>query len=173
MLKNKYKVLASAIALAFAASTATAAVSQAEADKLGKSLTPMGAEMAGNGNAIPAWTGGLTESPAGFTTGDKPVNPFPGDKVKFTITADNYKDYAANLTDGQKAMFEKYPDTYRMPVYETRRTSAYPQFIYDITKKNATTSKMVQGGNGLENFVQGVPFPIPQNRSEERRVGKE
>lgn len=163
MLMNKYKVLASAIALAFAASTASAAVTQAEADKLGNSLTPIGAEMAGNGAAIPAWTGGLTTSPAGFTTGDKPVNPFPADKVKFTITAKNFKDYAANLTDGQKAMFEKYPETYRLPVYETRRTSAYPKTIYDATKKNATNSKMVQGGNGLENFVQGVPFPIPQN----------
>lgn len=163
MLKKQYKVLAGAIALAFAASTATAAVSQEEANKLGNSLTPIGAEMAGNGGAIPAWTGGLTTSPAGFKTGDKPVNPFPEDKVQFTITADNYKEYADNLTDGQKAMFEKYPDTYRMPVYQTRRTAAYPQFIYDETKKNATNSKMVQGGNGLENFVQGVPFPIPQN----------
>ena len=163
MLKKQYKVLAGAIALAFAASTATAAVSQEEANKLGNSLTPIGAEMAGNGGAIPAWTGGLTTSPAGFKTGDKPVNPFPEDKVQFTITADNYKEYADNLTDGQKAMFEKYPDTYRMPVYQTRRTAAYPQFIYDETKKNATNSKMVQNGNGLENFVQGVPFPIPQN----------
>ncbi|MFY9178790.1 MAG: DUF1329 domain-containing protein [Venatoribacter sp.] len=162
MLKVKTKLIASAIALAFAASSAVAAVSQAEADKLGTTLTPMGAEKAGNGGAIPAWDGGLTTPPAGFKVGDKPVNPFPNDKVKFTITAKNYKEYAANLTDGQKAMFEKYPDTYVMPVYETRRTSAYPQKIYDITKKNAVSSKAI-GDSGLENFVEGVPFPIPKS----------
>lgn len=163
MLKQKTKLLASAIALAFAASGAFAAVSQGEADKLGNSLTPIGAEKAGNGGAIPAWDGGLTKAPAGHTAGDKPTNPFPDDKVQFTITAKNYKEYAANLTDGQKAMFEKYPDTYIMPVYETRRTAAYPQHIYDVTKKNATTTNMVEGGNGLANFTEGVAFPIPQN----------
>src|SRR5690554_6605079 len=167
MLKKQYKVLAGAIALAFAASTATAAVSQEEANKLGNSLTPIGAEMAGNGGAIPAWTGGLTTSPAGFKTGDKPVNPFPEDKVQFTITADNYKEYADNLTDGQKAMFEKYPDTYRMPVYQTRRTAAYPQYIYDETKNYTTHTKMGQDGNRLENLLKGEPLTETKNSLED------
>lgn len=163
MLKQKTTLLAGAIALAFAASSAVAAVSQAEADKLGASLTPIGAEKAGNGGAIPAWDGGLTTAPAGHKAGAKPTNPFPNDQVKFTITSKNYKEYADNLTDGQKAMFEKYPDTYFMPVYETRRTAAYPQAIYDVTKKNAVSTNLVEGGNGLENFKEGVAFPIPQN----------
>lgn len=158
-----YKTLGSAIALAFMVSGAQAAVSAAEAAKLGGELTPIGAEKAGNGGAIPAWTGGLLEAPAGHTKGAKPTNPFPNDKVKFTITAENYKQYAANLTEGQKALFEKYPSTYKMPVYETRRTAAYPQEIYDVTKKNATNTQLVEGGNGLENFQEGVAFPIPKN----------
>jgi hypothetical protein len=162
MMKKQVKLLASAIALAFAASGAFAAMSQADADKIGQSLTPIGAEKAGNGGAIPAWDGGLTKAPAGFKMGDKPVNPFPSDQVKFTITAKNYKEYAANLTDGQKAMFVKYPETYKIPVYETRRTSAYPQRVYDVTKKNAVTTKLVEGGNGLESYVEGVPFPLPK-----------
>lgn len=163
MLKQKTKLLASAIALAFAASGSFAAVSQAEADKLGASLTPIGAEKAGNGGAIPAWDGGITKAPAGHVAGGKLTNPFPNDQVKFTITAQNYKEYAANLSDGQKAMFEKYPDTYIMPVYETRRTAAYPQEIYDVSKKNAVTTELVEGGNGLDKFREGVAFPIPQN----------
>ena len=162
MLKKHYKTWGSAIALSLMVSAANAAVSPAEAAKLGKQLTPIGAEMAGKGD-IPAWTGGLTTMPAGVAKGDKLVNPFPDDKPKFVITAANYKQYAANLTDGQKAMFEKYPETYRMPVYQTRRTAAYPQHIYDSTKTNATTTKLLDGGNGLANFVEGVAFPIPQN----------
>ena len=158
-----YKTLGSAIVLAFMVSSAQAAVSTAEAAKLGGELTPIGAQKAGNGGAIPAWDGGLTKSPAGHKKGEKPINPFASDKVKFTITAKNYKQYSANLTEGQKAMFEKYPDTYIMPVYETRRTAAYPQEIYDVTKKNATNTKLVQDGNGLGNFHEGVAFPIPKN----------
>lgn len=162
MLKKHYKTWGSALALSMMMGTAHAGVSAAEAAKLGNELTPIGAEMAGKG-VIPAWTGGLTTSPANFVEGGKPVDPFPNDKVQFVITAQNYQEYAANLTPGQKAMFEKYPDTYRMPVYETRRTAAYPQFIYDATKSNATNTRLLEGGNGLENFVEGVPFPIPQS----------
>lgn len=163
MLKKRYKVLGSAIALSLMVGSANAAVSADEAAKLGKSLTPVGAQMAGNGGAIPAWDGGIMKAPAGYVAGGKPVNPFPGDKPEFVITAKNYKEYAANLTDGQKAMFEKYPDTYRMPVYQTRRSSGYPQFIYDEAAKNATQTKLLEGGNGLANYEEGVPFPLPQN----------
>ncbi len=163
MLKKRYKVLGSAIALSLMVSSANAAVSADEAAKLGKSLTPVGAQMAGNGGAIPAWDGGIMKAPAGYVAGGKPVNPFPEDKPEFVITAKNYKEYAANLTDGQKAMFEKYPDTYRMPVYQTRRSSGYPQFIYDESAGNATQTKLLEGGNGLANYEEGVPFPLPQN----------
>ena len=41
--------------------------------------------------------------------------------------------------------------------------AAYPQNIYDSSKTNATTTKLLDGGNGLANFVEGVAFPIPQN----------
>jgi hypothetical protein len=160
MLKQ-YKKVGSAIALSLMVAAANAGVSPQEAAKIGTSLTPMGAEKAGNGAEIPAWTGGVTTPPAGYTPGAKHVNPFAADKVKYTITAANYKEYADKLTEGQKALFEKYPDTYRMPVYPTQRSSAYPQEIYDATKKNATETSLVQSGNGLNNYVEGVPFPIP------------
>jgi hypothetical protein len=160
MLKN-YKKVGSAIALSLMVAAANAGVSATEAAKIGKSLTPIGAEKAGNGAEITAWEGGLTTPPAGYNAGDKHVDPYAADKIKYTITSANYKKYADKLSDGQKAMFEKYPDTYRMPVYPTHRSSAYPQEIYDATKKNATETSLVEGGNGLNNFVDGVPFPIP------------
>jgi len=164
MFKSYVKTLGSALALSLMISTVHAEVSAAKAAELGKSLTPVGAEMGANkAGTIPAWTGGITKAPAGHKPGGEMENPFAADKVEFVITAKNYKEYAANLTDGQKAMFQKYPDTYKMPVYETRRSAAYPQFIYDDSKKNATMTKLLAGGNGLENYEEGVPFPLPQN----------
>jgi len=161
MLLNK-KIIGSAVALALTASMAHSAVPAGEAAKLGKSLTPIGAEKDGNGGAIPAWTGGV-DAPSSYKGDGNYVDPYAGDKVKFTITAQNYEQYKANLTEGQIAMFKKYPQTYKMPVYETRRSANYPQNIYDATKENATETKLVAGGNGMVNYELGVPFPIPQS----------
>jgi len=50
---------------------AQAAVSADEAAKLKTTLTPLGAERAGNKDAsIPAWDGGMTKAPAGYKSGD-------------------------------------------------------------------------------------------------------
>jgi len=152
-----------ALALAVAASGAMAKVSPQEAAKLGGELTPMGAEKAGNkAGTIPAWTGGLPI--------DKSVDPykdiFAGEKPLFTITAKNLDKYKANLSDGQIALFNKYPDTYTMPVYKTHRTAANPKAVYEKAKKNATTAQLAEGGNGILNFDETVPFAIPQNGME-------
>jgi hypothetical protein len=164
MLKQ-YKKVGSAIALSLMVAAANAEVSSAEAAKIGTTLTPMGAEMAGSGE-VTAWTGGITTPPAGYTAGSKHVNPFAADELKYTITAANYKDYADKLSVGQIALFEKYPETYRMPVYQTQRSAAYPQAIYDETKKNATATKTIAGGGGLVNYSEGAPFPIPATGEE-------
>lgn len=157
MLKQT-KMMGSALALALMVGTAYAG----DASQLGSKLTPVGAETAGNGSTIPAWDGGQTTAPAGYKMGAKHANPFAGEKPSFTITSKNYKEYAANLTEGQQAMFAKYPDSYQMPVYPTHRTAAYPQAIYDATKKNATDTKLVKDGNGLVNFSEGTPFPLAE-----------
>lgn len=142
-----------------------AKVSPEEAAKLGTSLTPLGAEMSGNSDGtIPAWDGGLHKGNAPIKSADpgRADNPFPEDKPLFTITHDNLEQYKSNLSPGQLAMFAAYP-TYQMPVYQTRRTAAYPEELYDVIKENATTAEMVSGGNGLTNFKVTIPFPIPQN----------
>ncbi len=56
---------------------AHAAVTAEEAKKLGTTLTPIGAEKAGNkAGTIPAYTGGLTTPPAGFKAGRRhPARP--------------------------------------------------------------------------------------------------
>ena len=161
---KKFALIATAITLALGTASVQAKVSEAEAAKLGNELTPLGGEKAGNADgSIPAWTGGITTPPAGYEVGQFHKDPYPDDKVLFTITAQNYKEYADFLSDGQEKMFETYPDTYKMPVYQTRRSASNPQFVYDATKANATRAELVQGGNGIKNAAIGVPFPIPQS----------
>lgn len=161
---KKLVLASSALALSLSAASVNAKVSEAEAAKLGNELTPLGALKAGNADgSIPEWTGGITEAPAGYKVGDFHPDPFAGDEVLFTITAQNYKEYADFLTDGQKALFEAYPESFKMPVYPTRRSASNPQFVYDATKANATRAELVQGGNGIKNAATGIPFPIPNN----------
>ncbi|MFP5357698.1 MAG: DUF1329 domain-containing protein [Gammaproteobacteria bacterium] len=147
---------------------AVAKVGPAGLAKLGKELTPIGAEKAGNADgSIPAWNGGLTQPPAGYKgTGTRYINPFPEDKPAFTITKANLAQYQSRLSAGQLALFEKFPDSYKMPVYNTRRTFANPQFIYDATLKNAANATLEGNGEALAGASVGIPFPIPKNGHE-------
>jgi hypothetical protein len=159
-------ILPALIALLCATGDAGAAASAAEADQLGKTLTPLGGEKAGNAaGTIPAWSGGYATVPAGFKPGDHHPDPFISDKIQFTITRANLAQYKANLGVGQLAMFAKYAD-YKMNVYQTRRSAAFSQHIYDMTKRNATTATMVGDGAGVKNAAEGTPFPIPKSAYE-------
>ncbi len=144
-----------------------AKVNQEEAARLGKDLTPVGAVKAGNKEGtIPAWTGGIQTPPAAYKKGMLNIDPFPGDAVKFTITGDNFKDHSNRLSAGQIAMFERYPKTFKMSVYPTRRSAAYPDYVYEASKANALTAELSRGGNGVINASVTSPFPIPQNGTE-------
>ncbi|XHF35657.1 DUF1329 domain-containing protein [Pseudomonas chlororaphis] len=153
---------AGVLGLSLLATGVMAAVPAAEADKLGKSLTPMGAEMAGNADgSIPAWkpmpkNAGTVDS-KGFLS-----DPYASEKPLFTITKQNVDQYKAKLAPGQYAMFQRYPETFKMPVYPSHRGATVPDAVFAAIKKNATTTNLVQGGNGLENFDTAVPFPIPK-----------
>ncbi|OLU17499.1 outer membrane lipoprotein-sorting protein [Pseudomonas sp. PA1(2017)] len=154
-----------AVVLVLLAGNSMAAVSPQDAAKLGSSLTPLGAEKAGNAaGTIPAWTGGITQPPAGYQgSGKHHVDPFAGDKPLFTITRANLAQYRNQLTPGQVALFEAYPDTFQMPVYPSRRSGSAPQWVYDNTARNAASAKLLDGGNGFADAFGGIPFPIPQN----------
>jgi hypothetical protein len=161
---KKIAVITTAMALSFGTCGIHAKVSEAEIAKLSTELTPLGGTKAGNADgSIPAWDGGITQAPAGYKVGDHHPDPFPGDKVLFEISGANYKEYADFLSDGQKKLFETYPETFMMPIYESRRSASAPQFVYDETKKNAAKAELVKGGNGVKNAAIGIPFPIPQS----------
>ncbi|NMH64193.1 DUF1329 domain-containing protein [Shewanella salipaludis] len=161
---NKLTLLSAAVIIGLSAPAALAKVSQVEAAKLGVELTPLGGEKAANADgSIPAWNDGITKPVAGYTKGMHHPDPFPGDKIEMTITNANKDQYKAYLTPGQMKLFELYPSTFKMNVYQTRRTASVPQFVYDATKANATRGELVANGNGVSGAAIGIPFPIPAN----------
>lgn len=151
---------------------AHAKVSAQEAERLKKDLTPFGAERAGNSEGtIPAWDGGINDIPEGITFDPEgnmlPPDPYADDTILYTITAKNMEKYADRLSAGLKELFRKYPDTWKMNVYPTRRPFAAPQKIYDLTYQNALTAELINGGDdGIKGAFGGIPFPIPKNGAE-------
>jgi len=137
--------------------------------RLGNDLTPMGSVRAGNADGrIPAWNGGLGRNdwPAGYAPGDRHLDPYAGQEPLYVITGANYREYADRLSVGQMAVFERYPDTYKMKVYPTERSASFPQFIYDASIRNASTGRLTADGEGVTNVSEGFPFPLPQNAYE-------
>ncbi|WP_459207830.1 DUF1329 domain-containing protein [Pseudomonas sp. MLB6B] len=154
---------AGALGLSLLSSSVMAAVSAEEAAKLGTTLTPMGAEKAGNADgSIGPWeplskTAGSVDG-KGFL-----ADPYGSEKPLFTITAQNVEQYKAKLSPGQLAMFKSYPDTYRLPVYKTHRGATVPDEVFAAIKQNATKTTLVEGGNGLQDFQTAIPFPLPKS----------
>jgi hypothetical protein len=168
---------AAALAVAIAA-TAHAKVPASEAAKLGtNALTPFGAPVAGNGKdpatglGIPAWNGGLTSKdiPKTYTRpGQHHPDPFADDKILFTITNQNQSQYADKLPEGIKALMRTYPDTFKVNVYRSRRTTSAPDWVYKNTKENATRTVLTD--TGVENSFGGIPFPILHGDNRERAM---
>lgn len=157
------KTLPFAALFLLASAAGLAAVSEADASRLGKDLTPLGAQAAGNADgSIPAWNGGITTPPAGYKVGDHHPDPFPNDQPLYTVSAANAAQYEGKLTPGQLAVMRAHP-SYKLIVYPTRRSASNPQRVYDATRRNATTAELISGGNGIRNAIVGLPFPIPSN----------
>ncbi len=165
---NSTKLLKPLVAALLVGNSAAvfAKVSVEDAAKLGGELTCMGAVAAGNeAGTIPAYSGKWLGIPEGIeytpNVGQHPVDPYASDKPILTIDGKNYKEYASNLTAGQQAMFERYPNTYKIPVYQGRRDFRYPDEICNVVKKNAVESELIDDGFGFTGYKGGVPFPIP------------
>ena len=159
MKMKKISIIQFGILLGLISSPALSKVGPQEASKLGDELTFIGAEKKGNAEGtIPVYDGGLKAN----ESGNPLVNIFKDDQPLFEITKKNLDQHKDKLTDGQLALFAKFPDTYKMPVYQTRRTASFPQTVYSKVKKNALSAELVDNGNGLSNFDEIVPFPIPK-----------
>lgn len=164
MMQQYRKTLLSALVFLAIGGPATAAVSPEEARKLGDTLTPWGAEKAGNAaGTIPEYQGGI-QPPASYDPGKPGIrpDPFADEKPRLVITRENMAEHADKLSEGTKAFFEKYP-TFRMEVYPTHRTARYPDWYLENARKNATSCETAADGLQLKNCYAGTPFPIPQN----------
>jgi hypothetical protein len=151
--------------LLIAAAPAAGGVSEPEAARLGGDLTPMGAERAGSPDgAIPAWTGGLSAPPPGSGAGGRGADPYAGDPILYTVTAADAEARGALLSDGQKALLAAHPESWRMNVYPTRRSAAFPDWVYQLVRENATRASVVSEGKGSVAAARvGPPFPIPKS----------
>jgi hypothetical protein len=172
MVMKIQKFLFVGLLTAWSAHSANAAVSATEAQQLGTTLTQFGAQAAGSADgAIPAYTGGITAMtglpPAGPTIGYP--DPFASEKPLFSVTSSNMGEYSADLTAGEQALLQRYPD-FRLDVYPTHRTASYPAWVLKNTVQNATTAQLIEDatsvGDGVTGAYGGIPFPIPKNGNE-------
>jgi hypothetical protein len=159
-----------AIVFLVVASDAHGAVTPARAEALRGPLTPVGAERAGNtAGTIPAWTGGATaeQSPTPSTPTGIASDPFAREQPKLTIDHGNVSLYADRLPEGALALFARFPD-YKLLVFQTHRTAAMPQEVYDAIARNAIRAHAAPSGiaYGVADAAGGVPFPIPGNGAE-------
>lgn len=134
----------------------------------GPQFTCMGSTKAGSADGVipeygGKWLGawpGLTDL-SGYTPG-----PYVDDKPLFTITAANMQGYAEKLTEGQKALLEKYPDTFRMRVFPTHRDFRIPDWACEVVKRNAAESELVHDGRGITGVTGNISFPFPASGDE-------
>jgi hypothetical protein len=163
------------------AGPATAAVSAAEAAKLGAALTPSGAEAAGNAaGTIPAWTGSKSyrpeqlklryadlqalrqKQPEAVQAAIAPKDA--GDQPRFVISKANAAQYAAQLSAGHRALLEQVPE-FQMRVFPSLRPAFSLPEVDAATRANALGAQL-EGTDKLSGAKLGVPFPIPQNGAE-------
>ncbi len=152
------------------AGSVQAGVDAAEAARLGTDLTPIGAEQAGvpngpHGLSIPDWTGGWSE-PGDDNRLHAIKDPFADEVPLFEIRAADVAKYADILTEAQKALFKQYPNSFRMRVFQSHRTAAFPEFQVEQTRLNATRVTLNEDGHGFSGSIHGFPFPVPKNGRE-------
>lgn len=161
-MKFKSRMILVGMALVWG-SAATAAVDAQQAAELGKTLTAVGAEVAGNKDGtIPAYTGGNTTLPAAYKKGGfKLPDPFAADKPLFSIDAKNMAQYGDKLTVGTKALMTRYPK-FHVDVYPTHRSVAFPKYVQENTEACAKTATVSNQGRTMKGCLAGYPFPIPK-----------
>lgn len=156
-----------ALALTALSGVAEAKATAEEAARLGRELTPMGAEVAASRDGvIPPWNGGLHTPPPCFKgAGSRYCDPYPDDQPLFTITRDNMVQHSGRLSAGQLALFRKSAD-YKINVYPTRRSFANPEALYVASRANAIKAELLDDGEGVGGVTAGVPFPLPTQGAE-------
>ncbi|MEZ5471015.1 MAG: DUF1329 domain-containing protein [Marinicella sp.] len=84
----------------------------------------------------------------------------------FTITHDNHQQYQQQLTAGQIALFNTYSDSFKMPVYASRKSHKEPDWVTANTQTNIKTAKLNEAGTGFTGAHAGIPFAEPESALE-------
>lgn len=127
-------------------------------------LTPVGAELAASGDGrIPAWSGGLEAAQVPLAANGTPLDPYADEQPLYVISAGNYRHYREQLTAGQVALIQRYPESFRLPVYPSHRSVAVPSQVAEWARHNAASAHLVNDGNGVQGFIGAVAFPTPGN----------
>jgi hypothetical protein len=122
-------------------------------------LTPLGAERAGNADgSIPAWTGGYATAPDGWKYSEYMPDFFADAQLILVIDGSNVDQHADNLNEGTITILKEYPD-FKVKVYTTHRTAAAPQSVYDASAANLVNTKLndPSGRFGFNGGHDGVP----------------
>ncbi len=160
------KLACATVLACLATGTAHAKATHEEIAKLGKEYTCMGAEKAGTPSGVAEFTGKWLGPAPGMSTepGKFPTDPYANEKPQFTITAQNVAQYAERLSEGQKAMFKKYPGTYKMHIYPSHRDFHFDDSICKVAAMNASQAELAPDGFSVTNAYKGShPFPFPKN----------
>ena len=127
-------------------------------------LTPVGAERGPSSDGrIPAWNGGLQAGQVSLAVNGTPLDPYADEQPLYVITANNYTQYREQLTAGQVALMQRYPQSFRLPVYPSHRSVAVPPPVGEWARHNAASARLVNDGNGVQGFAGVVAFPKPEN----------
>lgn len=165
---GRFSRVAIAASLLAAACAVQAELTPQELQRLGKDLTPIGAERSGNADgSIPSWEGGLITPPAGFDKTKDYVNPFASEKPLFTVTAANLAQYQALLAPGQIELLKRYGE-YKMKVYPTHRTAGHAAWYHDAIRSLSPKARLTPGNLGVQGIDKApiVPFPVPKSGAE-------
>ncbi len=157
-------LITSCLSIALIGSAYAAATAEEIAKLGGDELTCMGAERAGTESGVAEYTGKWYKTWPGVKSeyGYEP-GPYADEKPLFTITASNMAEHADKLSEGQKGMFKKYPDAFKMHVYPSHRDFRFADYACDAVKKNAAEAKINPDGLGIFGYGGGHPFPFPKN----------
>ena len=139
-------LVAAALSL-LAALPSQAAPSAEEAARLGTTLTPFGAEKAGNKDgSIPEYTGGLCAPPAGYKpldpNGGFPyVDPYADEKPLFSIDGKNMDKYLDKLDEGSRQLLKQFPRQTNLQRHCRRRRRRPPRPCLPLEKSTRRPSR--------------------------------
>ena len=162
----KFNAIKSALCIVGCLSGALAQAEAVDLSRLDGDLTPLGSIRAGNeAGTIPEWTGGMAAGAAEIESNGFYHNPFADEQPLYVITAQNYQQYSDVLSEGQIARFKSYAD-FTMPVYQSHRSTAFPQAYYDKTRENQGVVSLANDGATLVDYEYGIPFAFPDKPME-------